>query len=77
MQRARHHPAGKREGAEPRDATHGAAPSPAEIVAGSSPTPAKRTWWLALLLLVGTVLAYLPVWHAGLIWGAGRRRPEI
>ena len=34
----------------------------------SSPKLAKRTWWLALLLVVGTVLAYLPVWHAGLIW---------
>ena len=68
MKHARHHPAGKREGAEFRVATQGAEPSPAEIVTGSSPKLAKRTWWLALLLLVGTVLAYLPVWHAGLIW---------
>jgi tetratricopeptide (TPR) repeat protein len=37
-------------------------------VTGSSPKLARRTWWLALLLVVGTVLAYLPVWHAGLIW---------
>jgi protein O-mannosyl-transferase len=28
-------------------------------------TPA---WLLALLLVGGTILAYLPVWHAGLIW---------
>jgi len=68
MKHARHHPARKREGAEFREATQRAEPSPAEIVTGSSPKLAKRTWWLALLLLVGTVLAYLPVWHAGLIW---------
>jgi tetratricopeptide (TPR) repeat protein len=37
-------------------------------VTAPSPKLAKRTWWLALLLVVGTVLAYLPVWHAGLIW---------
>jgi len=37
-------------------------------VTESSPKLATRTWWLALLLVVGTVLAYLPVWHAGLIW---------
>jgi tetratricopeptide (TPR) repeat protein len=27
-----------------------------------------RTWLLALLLVSGTIIAYLPVWHAGLIW---------
>jgi len=37
-------------------------------VTESSPKLATRTWWLALLLVVGTVLAYLPVWHAELIW---------
>jgi tetratricopeptide (TPR) repeat protein len=37
-------------------------------VTESSPKLATRTWWLALLLVVATVLAYLPVWHAGLIW---------
>ena len=64
MKRARHHTTGRRKGAE----THAVEYSPGEGVAGSSPKLAKRNWWLALLLLVGTVLAYLPVWRAGLIW---------
>jgi tetratricopeptide (TPR) repeat protein len=68
MKHAGRHPAGKREGADRRDATDSAESSPAELVAGWSPKLAGRTWWLALPLLVGTVLAYLPVWHAGLIW---------
>jgi len=46
----------------------GAEHSPVEVAARASPTFAKRTWWPALILLVGTVLAYLPAWHAGLIW---------
>jgi hypothetical protein len=28
----------------------------------------KRPAWLAALLVIGTLLAYLPVWRAGLIW---------
>jgi tetratricopeptide (TPR) repeat protein len=28
----------------------------------------KQTWLMALLLVSGTIIAYLPVWHAGLIW---------
>jgi tetratricopeptide (TPR) repeat protein len=27
-----------------------------------------RNWWLGLLLVGGTLLVYLPVWHAGFIW---------
>jgi protein O-mannosyl-transferase len=28
----------------------------------------QRCWWLAALLVIGVVLAYQPVWHAGFIW---------
>jgi tetratricopeptide (TPR) repeat protein len=28
----------------------------------------NRTWFFALLLVAGTIVVYLPVWHAGLIW---------
>ena len=48
----------------PNDEAH----SPGEGGARPSPKLANQTWWLALLLVVGTVLAYLPVWRAGLIW---------
>jgi len=68
MKRARHHPAGRREAAGFPEATHAAEQSPGESVARSSPRLTQQTWWLALLLVVGTVLAYLPAWHAGLIW---------
>jgi protein O-mannosyl-transferase len=64
MKHARHHPAGKREGLDLRDAAH----SRGETIAGWSPKVEERSWWLALPLLVGTALAYLPVWHAGIIW---------
>jgi tetratricopeptide (TPR) repeat protein len=64
MKHAGHHPAGKREGLDLRDAAH----SRGETTAGWSPKVEERSWWLALPLLVGTALAYLPVWHAGIIW---------
>lgn len=32
------------------------------------PTVARQASWLASVLVVGTVLAYLPLWHAGFIW---------
>jgi tetratricopeptide (TPR) repeat protein len=28
----------------------------------------QQAWLLALLLVAGTIIAYLPVWHAGVIW---------
>ena len=31
-------------------------------------TVANRPWLFALLLVSATIIAYLPVWHAGLIW---------
>jgi tetratricopeptide (TPR) repeat protein len=36
--------------------------------ANAWPKTVQRAWLLALLLVAGTVVAYLPVWHAGLIW---------
>jgi tetratricopeptide (TPR) repeat protein len=68
MKRARHHSTDMRNGAELRNATHAVGHSPGEGVARPSPKLANQTWWLVLLLVVGTVLAYLPVWRAGLIW---------
>ena len=59
MKRPRHRRAGKPEGAEVRDTVKGREDSPA--------IP-NRTLLLALLIVVGTILAYLPVWHAGFIW---------
>jgi protein O-mannosyl-transferase len=68
MKRARHIRAGKPEGASVRGTAQGGKNPPAEIVPGSSARLTRREWWMALLLLSGTVLAYLPVWRAGLIW---------
>jgi protein O-mannosyl-transferase len=28
----------------------------------------RQSWFFVLLLVGGTLLAYLPVWHAGFIW---------
>jgi tetratricopeptide (TPR) repeat protein len=68
MKRPRHRRAGKPEGAEARDTLKRLAESPAETRVGFSSTIPNRTWLLALLLVVGTILAYLPAWHARLIW---------
>lgn len=70
MKRARRRRAGEidSERAALRAAAQERKHSPAEVPAGPSPKLVTRGWWLALLLLIGTVLAYLPVWHAGLIW---------
>lgn len=38
------------------------------IDAGRLPVVRKRQAWLAALLVIGTLVAYLPVWRAGLIW---------
>jgi tetratricopeptide (TPR) repeat protein len=42
----------------------------ASLTADGSGTPqdARRDWFLALALVLATVLAYLPVWRAGFIW---------
>ena len=40
----------------------------AERMAGLLRTVPRQTWLIALLLMSGTIIAYLPVWHAGLIW---------
>ena len=68
MKRAGHPPAREGKGANLRDAAQGPGQSPREVAARWSQKLAEGTWWLALPLVLGTVLAYLPVWHAGLIW---------
>lgn len=68
MRRTRDRGAARPEGGGTRGSTQGTEHSPVESIAGSSPTAARRTWLLALLLVGGTIIAYLPVWHAGLIW---------
>jgi len=40
----------------------------AERMAGLLRAVPRQTWLIALLLMSGTIIAYLPVWHAGLIW---------
>ena len=37
-------------------------------MAGLLRQASQQDWLLALLLVAGTVIAYLPVWHAGVIW---------
>jgi tetratricopeptide (TPR) repeat protein len=32
------------------------------------PGARRKDWWLGLLLVAATILAYQPVWHAGFIW---------
>ena len=40
----------------------------AERTAGLLRQASQQDWLLALLLVAGTIIAYLPVWHAGVIW---------
>jgi tetratricopeptide (TPR) repeat protein len=37
-------------------------------MAGMLRQASQQNWLLALLLVAGTIIAYLPVWHAGVIW---------
>src|ERR1039457_673657 len=62
----------------------GGAGSPALKKANRQSTPTgvplgNHDWILALLLLVATILAYQPVWHAGFIWDddAHITKPEL
>jgi tetratricopeptide (TPR) repeat protein len=68
MKRPRNRQAAKPAG----DGAQAAAQDPrgpwAEKIGGLLRRGPKRTWWFALLLVTGTIVAYLPVWHAGLIW---------
>ena len=56
----------------PRQAPNAVARDPnrslAERMAGLLRQASQQDWLLALLLVAGTVIAYLPVWHAGVIW---------
>ncbi len=69
MKRPRHRRAVKPEGA--RDAGSGPERPLAEGMAGLLRAVANRPWLFALLLVSATIVAYLPVWHAGLIWDDG------
>ena len=64
MKRPTHRRAVEPEGAEARDA----AQPLAERIAGLLRTLPDRPWLSALLLVSGTIIVYLPVWQAGLIW---------
>ena len=37
-------------------------------IAGFLPSGLRRDWLLGILLVVATILAYLPAWHAGFVW---------
>ena len=68
MKRPRHRQAVKPEGAGARDAARGRERPLAERIAGLLRTVLSSTWLFGLLLVSATIVAYLPVWHAGLIW---------
>ena len=71
MRRARHRRTVEPEAAGVCDTGGGLSHPPAESVAGFLGIVAKQPWLLALLLVGVTVIAYLPVWHAGIIWDDG------
>ena len=68
MKRPRNRQAAKPAGASDRAVSSGPKRSLAEKVVALLQTGSAPAWLLALLLVGGTILAYLPVWHAGLIW---------
>ena len=41
-------------------------------IAPIPPSRRRTHWLLALLLVAGTALAYMPAWHAGFIWDDDR-----
>jgi protein O-mannosyl-transferase len=41
---------------------------PSIEIVSTTPQPGFLRWWLALLLVLMTLLAYQPAWHAGFIW---------
>jgi tetratricopeptide (TPR) repeat protein len=65
MKRPRDRRAGKPEGAGARDAVTGPA---RPVVERMAEFLRAQPWLAALLLVSATIIAYLPVWHAGLIW---------
>jgi protein O-mannosyl-transferase len=53
---------------EPYPANSREADQKTDSIAWSVQSILQQDWFLALLLVVATVLAYQPVWHAGFIW---------
>jgi len=68
MKRPRNRQAAKPAGAGGQAAAKNPKRPLAETMAGLLHSLANRSWLVALLLVGGTIIAYLPVWHAGLIW---------
>jgi tetratricopeptide (TPR) repeat protein len=68
MKRPTNRQAGKPAGAGARVAAGDPKRPLADKLAGLLRTLPNPAWLFALLLVSGTVIAYLPVWHAGLIW---------
>ncbi len=71
MKRPRHRRAVKSDGPGGRDPAGGLLRPLAEGMAGLLRTVPSQGWLFALVLVGGTIVAYLPVWHAGLIWDDG------
>ena len=68
MKRSRNLQAAKAAGAGALAAARSPKRALSERLAGLLRTVPNQTWLSAMLLVGGTFLAYLPVWHAGLIW---------
>ena len=71
MKQPRHRRPGNPAGAGALGASGGPEPPAADRIVRSLRTAWNRNWLLALLLAGGTIIAYLPVWHAGFIWDDG------
>jgi hypothetical protein len=61
MKRRKRHPIQKR-------ADSKFSPPPTAILFGLPASSWQRNWLFALFIIAATLLAYLPVWHAGFIW---------
>jgi tetratricopeptide (TPR) repeat protein len=68
MKRPTRRPAGKPESVAAGDVAEGREREAREKTAGLLRTAPNRSWWMALVLVIGTIIVYLPVWHAGFIW---------
>src|SRR5450432_1514320 len=71
MKRPRRRQAVKPERVGTRDAARAPSSSLAEKIKALLGAAPNRTWFFALPLVAGTIIVYLPVWHAGLIWDDG------
>jgi protein O-mannosyl-transferase len=71
MKRPARRRAVKPEGVAARDAARAPLASLSERSEERLRAAAHRSWFCAMLLVAGTIVVYLPVWHAGLIWDDG------